>query len=78
MLWLDKLLHPTVLIIEDGTLRAAKGKLSSKTLRDLQSISSDHKIARGSLSIDGAGRVHFYKEVPEDAHQSIRNILINL
>lgn len=77
MLWLDKLLHPTVLIFEDGTLRAAKGKLPGKTLRALSTLFADHRIAKGGLTIDGAGRVHFSKEIPTEAHQSIRNILIN-
>ncbi len=78
MRWLDKLLHPSVLIIEDGTLRAAKGKLPGKNLRALSTLFADHQIAKASLTIDGTGRIHFSKEIPTEAHQSIRNILTNL
>ena len=77
MLWLDKLLHPTVLIIEDGSFRAAKGKLPNKTLQALSTLIAEHSISRGRLTIDGSGRVHFSKEIPTDAHQRIRNVLFN-
>ena len=77
MLWLHKLLHPTVLIIEGGIVRAAKGKLPNKILEALSTLIADLSISRGRLTIDGSGRVHFSKEIPTDAHQRIRNVLFN-
>ena len=78
MLWLDKLLHPTVLALKNDRLYVAKGKLSNSTLQDLNLILTDHHISRGSIIIDGSGRVQLSPEIPVEAHQGIRNILIGV
>lgn len=75
MLWLRKLLHPTVIVVRDGRSSLARGRLPSPVLQDLDSLCADFGIRRATIALDGAGRCHFSATIPADAHQRIRNVL---
>ncbi len=75
MLWLDKLLHPTVIAIRGGRSRLAKGHVPSIKLRDLDDVLARFEVSRGGIAIDGTGRCHFSASIPPDAHQRLRNVL---
>ncbi len=75
MLWLQKLLHPTVIVIRDGRATAARGRLPGAVLRDLELLCADFDIRRATIALDGRGRCHFSSTVPANAHQRIRNVL---
>lgn len=78
MLWLAKLMNPTVLVVENGRAFAAKGNLSRSKLEDLGEILSGHSIMKGRIYINGAQRCSFSSSIPPEAHQQLRNVLIGL
>lgn len=75
MLWLAKLMNPTVLVFEDGTARVAKGQLGRQKLHDVSAVLLSRDISRGRISIDGQGRCVFSSSIPHEAHQQLRNVL---
>lgn len=75
MLWLQKLLHPTVIAIRDGRATLAKGRVPGTTLRDLDEVLADFGIRDGSIAIDGTRRARFSAGIPPAAHQRLRNVL---
>ena len=77
MLWLQKLLHPTVLVVRDGITTCAKGKIPSPRLRDLDAVLAQRSISHATITIDGARRCHFSNTIPAEIHQRLRNILIS-
>ncbi|BCX47432.1 DUF3634 domain-containing protein [Haloferula helveola] len=75
MLWLQKLLNPTVITIRDGRASMAKGRISGRIIRDLDEILADFGITRGTIAIDGTGRIQLSSSIPPSAHQRLRNLL---
>lgn len=75
MLWLDKLLHPTVVVIRHGRGAMAKGRLPAATLRELDEVFADFGIRHGRIAVDGTRRCHFSAAIPPGAHQRLRNLL---
>jgi hypothetical protein len=78
MVWLLKLLHPLVLEIKAGKVGAAKGRIPSRTLREVQEVISEAGVAKATIHADGAWRFHFSAEIPADCHQRLRNTLASL
>ena len=78
MVWLLKLLHPVVIEIKAGKVGAAKGRIPSWTLRDIQEVLSEVGVTRATIHGDGAGRFHFSGQIPADCHQRLRNTLASL
>lgn len=74
MIWLQKFLHPTVLVIRDGQTTCAKGKISSRCLSDLDEVLAQQRVTEGSISIDGAQRYHFSSTIPPEIQQRLRNV----
>lgn len=75
MLWLARLLHPTVIAIRDGRCRLAKGQVPSRKLRDLDDVLAQFSVSHGSIAVDGRRRAHFSSNIPREAHQRLRNVL---
>lgn len=78
MLWLAKLMNPTVLVFENGNTFVAKGSLSRTKLQDLGEILSSHGIRHARICINGAQRCSFSSSIPPEAQQPLRNVLIGL
>ncbi len=77
MLWFLKLTSPLVLVIRQGKLSAAKGRIPAITLRELQELLGEADVNSGTLHADGSGRFHFSSTIPEDLHQRLRNLLVS-
>ncbi|GAA5481715.1 hypothetical protein [Haloferula sargassicola] len=75
MLWLSKLLNPTVIAIRDGRCRLAKGLVKSRTLHQVDGVLAEFGVARGTIAVDGTGRVKFSASVPTGCHQRLRNLI---
>ena len=78
MVWLLKLLHPLVLEIKAGKVSAAKGRMPSRALREIQEVLSDAGVSQGSIHADGTGRFHFSAGIPAECQQRLRNTLASL
>ena len=78
MVWLLKLLHPMVLEIKAGKVSAAKGRIPSRALREVQEVVSKAGVSKATIHADGAGRLHFSGEIPAECHQRLRNTLTSL
>ena len=78
MVWFLKLLHPLVLEIKAGKVSAAKGRMPSRALREIQEVISDAGVPQGSIHADGAGRFHFSAAIPAECQQRLRNTLASL
>lgn len=76
MLWLLKLLHPTVIVIRDGQCHLAKGHIKTGTLMDLNDVLREFGVTTGTIAIDGRGSAHFSDSIPPDSHQRLRNLVI--
>ena len=77
MLWLLKLTSPLVLVIREGKASLAKGRLPGGATAQVQSILADAAVASGTIHADGSGRFHFSREIPQEWHQQLRNVLVS-
>jgi hypothetical protein len=77
MLWFLKLTSPLVLVIREGKVSLAKGRLPGSATKEIQGIVSDAAVSSGTIHADGAGRFHFSRHVPEELHQQLRNVLVS-
>ena len=75
MLWLSKLLNPTVISIIERRATIAKGRIRAGILREISALCADQNIQKGTITIDGTGRLGFTSSIPKAAHQRIRNIV---
>lgn len=78
MLWLLKLLHPTVIVVRDGRCRLAKGQVRTSVLQDLNSVLREFGVTTGTIAIDGRGRAQFSTTIPSDCHQRLRNLVVGI
>jgi hypothetical protein len=77
MLWLLKLTSPLVLVIREGKVSLAKGRLPGSATKEDQGIVSDAAVSSGTIHADGSGRFHFSREIPQECHQQLRNVLVS-
>jgi hypothetical protein len=77
MLWFLKLTSPLVLVVREGKVSLAKGRLPGSATRELQAIVSEAAIPSGTIHTDAAGRFHFSRHIPEEWHQQLRNVLVS-
>ncbi|MEK7949237.1 DUF3634 family protein [Luteolibacter soli] len=78
MLWLLKLTSPLVLVIREGKVSLAKGRLPGGTIQQVQDVLSDAGVTSGTIHADGAGRFRFSYHIPGELHQRLRNVLVSL
>lgn len=72
---ISRLFATSAIRIRHGTASCVKGGIMSRQLADISSVAGDFQIERGEIWINPIGRVDFSKEIPEAAHQRIRNVL---
>jgi hypothetical protein len=77
MLWFLKLTAPLVLVIRGGKVSLAKGRLPGGATREVQGILAVAAVASGTIHADGSGRFHFSREIPDELHQQLRNVLVS-
>jgi hypothetical protein len=77
MLWFLKLTSPLVLVVREGKVSLAKGRLPGSATKEIQGILGDAKVASATIHADGAGRFHFSRGIPEEWHQQLRNVLVS-
>lgn len=75
MLWFLKLTSPLVLVIREGKVSLAKGRLPGAAIREIQDILAEAAVASGTIHADGTRRFHFSRQIPAELHQSLRNVL---
>ncbi|MCW1923023.1 DUF3634 family protein [Luteolibacter arcticus] len=77
MLWFLKLTSPLVLVIREGKVSLAKGRLPGTAAREIQGILAEADVASGTIHADGAKRFHFSRQIPGELHQQLRNVLVS-
>jgi len=75
MIWWLKLTCPVVILVKAGKVTCLKGRLASRTLREIQALLADEGIQSGQISMQGNGRFGFSSSIPKTHHQRLRNIL---
>jgi hypothetical protein len=78
MVWLLKLIFPLVIEIKAGKVSAAKGRIPSRSLREVQEVIAEAGLVKGAIYADDAGRFHFSGAIPPECHQRLRNTLASL
>lgn len=78
MVWLLKLLHPLVIEIKAGKVSAAKGRIPTRALREVQEVVTAAGLSKGAIYADENGRYHFSGGIPAECHQRLRNTLSSL
>lgn len=66
-----------VISYQSGQMECSKGKVSSSVLEDLKIVFSEFGVSQAQISKSEDGKFSFSSEIPEAAHQRLRNILAN-
>ena len=64
--WLD---------VRDGRAIQRKGRLSNRTLAEINDVLAKQPELNGSIRSSGNGRYQFSRSIPKPLHQKLRNIL---
>jgi len=75
MLWFLKLTSPLVLVIREGKVSLAKGRLPGTATREIQGVLAEAAVASGTIHAVGNGRFQFSRQIPGELHQQLRNVL---
>lgn len=67
----------SVIRFKNGKASSTKGTFPTYTLRGVEDILAELKVAKATLSKTGAGKWSFSSNIPEQAHQRLRNVLTN-
>ena len=62
--------------VDDGRAQLIKGKLEKQILREVSALCQEIGIDRCELWVDGMGKVTFSSEVPKQAYQKFRNVVV--
>ena len=72
---ISRLFASSAIQIRDGKARCVKGNLMSRLLNDISSLAAESGIQQGEIWLDPLGKVSFSREIPEEIHQRIRNVI---
>ncbi|HEY8962423.1 MAG TPA: DUF3634 family protein [Luteolibacter sp.] len=64
--WLD---------VRNGKAVQRKGRLTHRTLREINDVLAEQSIAKGHIRSSGNGRYQFSRSIPKPLHQRLRNLL---
>lgn len=76
MKWFSRMLSVTALSFGDGRCEILKGKLGGRLLTEVAGELIASGVERAEIWIHGDGRIRFSDEIPSEAHQRLRNILM--
>src|SRR5262245_32158668 len=66
----------TVIQVRNGTLTVTRDQVSASTIEHIRSILRDEGVTAGFIAVT-ATRVYFSYQIPQAAHQRLRNVLLN-
>ena len=62
---------------QNSEVKCTKGKVSSSVLEDLKIVFSEFGVRQAQITKSEDGKFSFSSEIPEAAHQRLRNVLAN-
>lgn len=63
--------------VKHGNVRLARGSLSPRALDHVADVLRDASVSDGFVAIGAGRRLSFSRQIPEDARQRLRNVLLN-
>lgn len=67
----------TVVHVRKGVFSVTKGKLRPHARDDAKQILAEAGVTKGFVAITKDNRVVFSREIPQEIHQRLRNVLLN-
>lgn len=63
--------------IREGKASCTKGKIMKRQLDDMTYLAAEFNIVKGEIWIHQRGRLSYSREIPNIAHQKIRNVIFS-
>ena len=63
--------------MRNGSLAFAKGRLPASASEHVEAILRGAGVREGFVAVTSRQRVYFSRQIPQDVHQRLRNVLLN-
>ncbi|MFK7910548.1 MAG: DUF3634 family protein [Akkermansiaceae bacterium] len=76
MRFLHRWLAVLAISLNESRALCVKGKVTHKTLSEINNIANTANITKGEIWLNGNGKVRFSGEIPQSLHQKLRNCMV--